>query len=254
LGLALQLPKDAMMLDLACAEGNWLSILASCGYRRLHGHIVAVPSPRVAERLTFLRSFGIAITEGSFASQEYPSASFDLIRIRDGLATLTEPAATVRQCLRMLKPTGVLLLQVPHPAAAWVCVTRAQAAKPHEAPCHVYHHTADALSSLLSAAGFRDLQALAANDTASLPAIVNNMRHQAGKAPVPMLLSWLLRPAYTFTRMFQSMSEYREQRDWLTLVVREPAVLRQHAPQNENGQSRTSRHQRGYRPALFTRS
>src|SRR6185312_16145374 len=127
----------------------------------------------------------------------------------------------------------------------------AQTATPAEAPCHVYYHTADALSALLSAAGFRDLQALAANDTSSLGSIVDSMRRQAGKPALPMLLGWMLRPAYAITRMFHGPGE---QRDWLTLVAREPAVLRQHAPQNENGQLRVARHARPFRHALFTRS
>ena len=187
-----------------------------------------------------LRQHGVVVTEGSLLGQEFPSASYDCIRIHDALATLSEPAATVRECLRMLKPSGVLLLHAPAPRAAWSCMRRARLAGPDDAPCHVYHHTTEALRSLLAAAGFRDLHTLNRNSSAGLPAIINRMRQQAGKSALPGALGMLLRPAFLLASL------WGEQRDWLTLVAREPAAVRLRP--SKNG------HSRGLRHALFTRS
>lgn len=233
--LAAQLPKDAVILDLAYDDGRWLSLMAARGYRRLHGHVVAA----LPERESWLRARGVLVTEGSFLGQEFPSSSYDCIRIQDGLATLPEPAATVRQCLRMLKPSGVLLLHAPGPRAHWPCLARAQGATPEQAPCHVYHHTTEALRALLAAAGFRDLHTLHRGSLQGVAAILNGMRQQAGKSPVPALVSVLLRP------VFMLASLWGDQRDWLTFVAREPAAVRLRPS--------TNGHSRGIRHALFTR-
>jgi SAM-dependent methyltransferase len=240
--LALQLPKDAVILDLASRDGRWVSLLAARGYRRLHAHMVAAR----AQRLDMLRQRGIAVTDGSFLGQEFPSASYDCIRIHDGLASLPEPAATVRQCLRMLKPSGVLLVHVPAPQAPRRCVARAQFAgdrAEHEAPCHIYHPTGEALRALLTAAGFRDLKALASRDRQSLLAIFHNMRQQAGKPALPFLLRMLVRPAYALACV------WRDAAGQLTLIAREPAVV-QRRP-SSNGHAHPTR---GIRHALFTRA
>jgi SAM-dependent methyltransferase len=233
--LATQLPKDAVILDLCSSDARWLSLLAARGYRRLHGHIVAA----LPERVATLRERGIVVTDGSFLGHEFPSASYDCIRIDDALARLPEPAATVRQCLRMLKPSGVLLLHAPAPRATWPCLSRARLAQPDQAPCHVYHHTTEALRSLLAAAGFRDLHTLQCGSPEGLPAIFNGMRQQAGKSALPGWLGLLLRPVFLLASL------WGDQRDWLTLVAREPTAV-QLRPS-------TNGHSRGLRHALFTR-
>jgi SAM-dependent methyltransferase len=212
--LAAQLPKDAVILDLACADGRWLSLLAARGHRRLHSHLLAA----LPEHVTWLRHRGVVATEGSFLSQEFPSASYDCIRVHDALGMLPEPAAAVRQCLRMLKPSGVLLLHAPN--AGWSCLARAQVAESDEAPCHVYHHTSQALRALLTAAGFRDLQLLTPSNRQGAVASFNAMRQQVGKAALPALLGLLLQPAYLLTSL------WGDQRGWITLVAREPTALR----------------------------
>lgn len=234
--LAAQLPKDAVILDLGFGDGRWLSLLAACGFRRLHGHDTAAPPERVSE----LREHGIVVTEGSFLAQELPSASYDCIRIHDALATLAEPAAAVRQCLRMLKPSGVLLLHAPAPRAAWPCLRRARIAEPEDAPCHVYHHTSEALRALLAAAGFRDLHTLNRKTSAGLSAIIQGMRQQAGKSALSGALAMLLRPAFLLASLWGA------ERDWITVVAREPATARLRPS--------TNGHSRGLRQALFTRS
>jgi SAM-dependent methyltransferase len=223
--LALQLPKDAVILDLAPSDGRWLTALRARGYRRLNAHVVAARP----ERITALRQRGVVVTEGSFLSQELPSASYDCIRVHDGFAMLSEPAATVRQCLRMLKPSGVLIVHVP----AWAC------AQASDGPCHVYHHSAEAMRSLLSAAGFRDLQALAPRQRAPLGVVFDRMRQQAGKSAVPGLVRWILGPVYMLATL------WGDQRHWLTFIAREPAAVRLRPS--------TNGHPRGFRSAFFTR-
>jgi SAM-dependent methyltransferase len=212
-GLTLQLPKDARIFDLGFGDGAELLALRACGYWRLSGHALAPHAQSVAH----MQSRDIAVSEGDFLTQEYPSASYDCIRVRDGLATTLEPAAALQKCLRMLKPSGVLMIHVPLKAAGWSCAEHLSDTRTH-VPCHLFHPTELALRALLSSAGFRDVRSLGADDSAPFVAVVEALRRQAGKAAVPLALRWLLRPLYHVTRMWD------RPRHWLTLVAREPNV------------------------------
>lgn len=212
-GLVLELPKDSVIFDLGIDDGLGLLALWARGYRRLSGHELAL-LPQHSARL---RRRGITVTDGDFLQHEYPSASYDCIRIGSALALTTEPLPTVQKCLRMLKPSGVLIVKVPRDQHGWLCLERAHNLTPSGTPCHVYHHTELSLRALLSAAGFRDLQTLAPGSAASFAAIYDGMRRQAGKSALPALVHWVLLPGYRLTRL------WGQPRRWSTLVAREPA-------------------------------
>lgn len=98
-------PAD--VLELGCAHGSFVAIMRQAGYQASGIEM----SPWV---VAFGReTFGVPIDIGPIESLNLPSASLDVIVLMDVLEHLSDPMATMRRCLELLKPDGLLLIQTP---------------------------------------------------------------------------------------------------------------------------------------------
>jgi SAM-dependent methyltransferase len=103
----LPLPRDARILDAGCGAGGGLSWLADFGaatgvdLHPLAARFAARVSPRVAR--------------ASVQQMPFPEAAFDLVTSFDVLYHLavTDDVAALRECARVTKPGGWLMLRVP---------------------------------------------------------------------------------------------------------------------------------------------
>lgn len=97
----------ADLLELGCAHGSFLALAKAAGY-----HVTGVEmSPWV---VGFGQStFGVPIRLGPIESLDIAAGSLDVIALMDVLEHLPEPLETMRRCLSMLKPDGILLVQTP---------------------------------------------------------------------------------------------------------------------------------------------
>src|SRR3569623_1870082 len=59
------------------------------------------------------KTFGISIYTGPVESLDLPHSSLDVIVLMDVLEHLPDPLATMRRCLELLRPDGLLLIQTP---------------------------------------------------------------------------------------------------------------------------------------------
>ena len=97
----------ARVLELGSSHGGFVAMLRWAGFDATGLEI----SPWVVD---FAReTFGVPVLTGPIEDQAIEPASLDVIALMDVLEHLRDPAATMRQCLRLLKPDGIFLIQTP---------------------------------------------------------------------------------------------------------------------------------------------
>lgn len=94
-------------LELGCGHGGFVALLRWAGFDASGLEL----SPWVVE---FARAaFGVPILCGRIEDQQIAPESLDLIVLLDVLEHLPDPVGTMRHCLDLLKPDGLVMIQVP---------------------------------------------------------------------------------------------------------------------------------------------
>lgn len=94
----------SVILDAGCGMGELTEPLAD---RERHG------VDMVAEYVEIARSKGIDAVVGELEHLPYPDATFDLVAVVDVLEHVLDLNAVVAECLRVLRPGGVLVARSP---------------------------------------------------------------------------------------------------------------------------------------------
>jgi SAM-dependent methyltransferase len=97
----------ARVLELGSAHGGFVALLRQAGFDASGLEL----SPWVAEFAT--RTFDVPMHVGPVEDQAIAPGSLDAIALMDVLEHLTDPAGTIRHCLGLLGPDGLLLVQTP---------------------------------------------------------------------------------------------------------------------------------------------
>jgi ubiquinone/menaquinone biosynthesis C-methylase UbiE len=98
------------VLDVGCGQGLALELFRDAGLDPL-GITLGVDAE-------VCRSKGLNVVETDFAFLDFPDASFDLVWCRHALEHSVFPFFTLSELHRVLKPGGVLYLEVPAPDTA----------------------------------------------------------------------------------------------------------------------------------------
>jgi SAM-dependent methyltransferase len=193
LGVPLQLPLSAKILEIGYGTGYWLQIMASLGYENLYGYDIDANPTNMAK----LRSLGVNLSSGRFVENDYPSSSFDCVRLEHVFEHLLNPAEVLAKCRTILKPGGALVMTFPC-KASWSRSISSRHWGPLEPPVHLYHHTPRSARLLLEKADFEILGVRAFSVVEQLAGTLNNVI-AAQKKRVPSLgprLSRAIAPAY----------------------------------------------------------
>jgi predicted Zn finger-like uncharacterized protein len=91
------------LLDVGCSRGDFVAAAADLG---LHAEGVE-PAAHIAEGA---RRAGRTVHTGQLEEQRFPAHSFDAVTLFEVIEHLKEPIALLRECHRILRPGGVLLL------------------------------------------------------------------------------------------------------------------------------------------------
>jgi SAM-dependent methyltransferase len=95
------------VLELGSAHGGFVALMRWAGYDATGLEL----SPAI---VTLAREiFGVPMLEGPIEDQQIDAGSLDVIVLMDVLEHLPDPVQTMRECLRLLKPDGFLLIQTP---------------------------------------------------------------------------------------------------------------------------------------------
>ncbi len=104
-------PASLRILDVGCSRGNFLAAGAKLGF-----HMEGVePAPGIA---TAARAQGLLVHTGLLADIRLPPASFDAITLFEVIEHLREPVPLLRECHRVLKSGGLLVLSTGN-TASW---------------------------------------------------------------------------------------------------------------------------------------
>jgi SAM-dependent methyltransferase len=104
--LLYQYPSGSRVLDVGCGSGHWLFRAREQGYDT-YG---VEPSPAGAQ---IARSLELNVIQGDIFSAQYPDQFFDLIRAHHVFEHLHQPAATLAELGRILRPDGLILMMMP---------------------------------------------------------------------------------------------------------------------------------------------
>ncbi len=109
LGMPMQFPREAKILDLGFGSGAWLYNMAKLGYRHLSGCDIDANQ----SILDYLASAGVKISKGDFLKIDFPEAPFDIIRLEQVFEHLPDPIEILQRCRSLLKPGSFLLMTFP---------------------------------------------------------------------------------------------------------------------------------------------
>ncbi len=101
---------DPLLLEVGCGSGEWLTYMRRLGWR-VEG---VEPDPKAAETA---RSQGLNVRTGQLSDQRYPDEYADVICLVHVIEHLHEPLGTLRECRRVLKPNGRLVIATPNSAS-----------------------------------------------------------------------------------------------------------------------------------------
>lgn len=97
----------AKILELGSAHGGFVALLNRVGYDAEGLEL----SPFIVD---FARStFGVPMYCGPVESQGIADSSLDVIALMDVIEHLPDPESTMKHCMRLLKPDGIMIIQCP---------------------------------------------------------------------------------------------------------------------------------------------
>lgn len=134
------------VLEVGCGRGDLMIFLGELGW-----NVLGIESDRRA--LEIARKRGLNVREGVLEDQALSAGSFDAIVMSHVIEHLFDPQRTIRECWRLLKPGGRLVLLTPNTgslghrlfARDWLHL---------DPPRHIHLFNADILSRLAREAGF----------------------------------------------------------------------------------------------------
>ncbi len=143
-------PRKGALLDIGTAGGSFLAAAKKRGWRvsgcELNAWMVNWGN----------KHYGLNIQQGTLFEQQYKSSACDLVTLWDVIEHTPDPAAVVRECARILKPSGLLIINYPDIGSwiarlmgrRWLFLTSV----------HLYYFTRKTMHALLNQAGFEILE------------------------------------------------------------------------------------------------
>jgi 2-polyprenyl-3-methyl-5-hydroxy-6-metoxy-1,4-benzoquinol methylase len=136
------------VLDIGCATGIFLEGMRDRGWQPEGVELSAFAASYARER------FGLTVFSGTLEQANYPDNQFDLATMWDVLEHVPDPAGTLAEINRILKPGGWLVLSLPNPLA-WERYWFSQYWAGWDVPRHFQLFTPEVLERYLQQAGLK---------------------------------------------------------------------------------------------------
>ncbi len=139
--------KRGRLLDVGCGNGDFLASMATLGIE-VYG---VEPSE---SGYAICKSRGLNVQNAFLDQTEFREEYFDVITINHVLEHVPDPSLTLRQIRRLLKPDGILIVQVPNLDSFAFRVSGAHYLH-LDVPRHLSHFSKSTLVGLLKKEDFR---------------------------------------------------------------------------------------------------
>lgn len=185
------------LLDVGCGAGRFLNRMRKRGWEVEGVDFDPQAAQRVAAR------YGIGVHVGDLAACALPAASFDVVTMSQAVEHLFDPRKNLQECLRILKPGGLLVMTTPNVASRGAAMFGAFW-RGWEPPRHLHLFSVSSLRKLAEQSGFEVIEARTYSAGAAVVYRVsrsNQLAHDGETANPLALLAWSYR---------QELSEYRQ--------------------------------------------
>lgn len=145
-------PQPGRVLDIGCAAGFFVSVMAEMGWDTT-GIEISAPMVNYATETLRLPD----IRRGDMLSAEIDPASYDVITLWDVIEHLEDPRVHLQRAHEALKDDGILVLETQNVASGFARLLgrRWQHYKHEE---HLYHFDPDSLTRLLADTGWEVIE------------------------------------------------------------------------------------------------
>ena len=183
------------LLDVGCGSGTLLGLLKGHGF-----HVKGVDFSSEASAVA-KRDNGVDVAVGSLEEVHFPDRSFDVVTLFHVMEHVTNPRQVLSEVSRILRPEGVVILQVPN-IESWQFKIFGAKWYGLDIPRHVIDYSKNSMLKLLNDSGFlparirhfnlRDnAPALASSMFPSLDPLSRIVRYQKRNIRESVSLSWL---------------------------------------------------------------
>lgn len=101
----------SQLLDVGCGSGRFMDQMRSLGWTTAGVEVDAVAA-------TYARdTFGLDVREGTLLDAGYAGASFDVVTLSHVIEHVDDPVELLRECLRVLRPGGRIVITTPNSAS-----------------------------------------------------------------------------------------------------------------------------------------
>ena len=176
------LHQPGTFLDIGCSVGSFLQAAAASGWDAWGVDISQYAVDACLQD-------GLQAKTGDMQRLDFPDQTFDVINLRHVLEHDWDLHACLAEIRRVLKPGGLLVLEVPH-----VDFRRARSQPEKYAkfwpPCHCYWFSGKSVRNILPRAGFEEVRMPRYGKLAFSGGAASSLRFLAWRTSV--LLKWLL--------------------------------------------------------------
>jgi SAM-dependent methyltransferase len=145
--MGLDKERPGNLLEVGCGNGRLLALLRTMGWH-VEGQEVDHQAAAFAQA-----AYGVKVHIGPLSALQSPRASFDAIILNHVIEHVHDPIAILSECLRLLKPEGLLVVTTPNTASeghrrfrsCWVGL---------DPPRHLHLFSCETLRRVAGKAGF----------------------------------------------------------------------------------------------------
>ena len=190
LGIPLNLPKSARIMDFGYGSGSWLLTMKELGYTNLEGYDIDANKTRISA----LTATGIKTTGGLFLENDYPQGGYDLIRLEHAFEHLPHPLPILSKIAQLLNKNGFLVMNFPSIQSLSFKMSTVNWYN-LQTPKHLYFHTKSSALNYLNNVGLQVIGLRLYGVPNVLGASINNILRS--KIKIPDLLVNGSGPLYT---------------------------------------------------------
>lgn len=178
-----RLARGGRLLEIG-SDGQFLALAAARGWS------VTGLQPDVATCEAAAALHGVRLTTATLAEAHFPDASFDVVVMFHVLEHVASPKELCRECLRVLRPGGVLAVETPNVDTAWFRVLGARWRQ--LIPDHYWFFSPATLRTLLEGLGYRVDGVESVGKAVSLRLLLNRAERMV-RRPLPAVAALLRR-------------------------------------------------------------